>query len=101
MEKVSVSELKANLSKYLARVSKGGEICVYDRDRAVARLVGLPVRRPTRAEDDERLARLERLGAVTRGAGDAAEFFDESAPLVWPDGESLSSLIIEERRESR
>lgn len=35
MKKASVSELKASLSEYLARVKKGEEVVVTDRDRPV------------------------------------------------------------------
>ncbi len=41
MATVSVSELKAHLSKYLREVRRGGEVQVLDRGRPVARLTGI------------------------------------------------------------
>lgn len=41
MESVSVSELKAQLSRYLRRVREGGEVQIVDRGKPVARLVGV------------------------------------------------------------
>ncbi len=40
MDSVSVSELKAQLSRYLRRVREGGEVQIVDRGKPVARLVG-------------------------------------------------------------
>lgn len=36
---VGVRELKANLSEYLARASRGEEVVVTDRNRPIARLI--------------------------------------------------------------
>ena len=47
MSTVSISELKANLSRYLREVRRGGEVQVLDRGAPVARLV------PAAATDDE------------------------------------------------
>jgi prevent-host-death family protein len=57
MERVGVRELKASLSRYLARVREGETIEVTDRGRPVARIV--PVGIP------EDLARLMAEGKVT------------------------------------
>ncbi len=39
MKEAEVSELKAHLSEYLARVRKGETIVVYDRKTPIARLI--------------------------------------------------------------
>ena len=39
MKTVRIADLKNNLSRHLARVRRGGEITVYDRDTPVARIV--------------------------------------------------------------
>jgi prevent-host-death family protein len=41
MTTVSVSELKAHLSRYLREVRRGGEVQVLDRGRPVAGLTGV------------------------------------------------------------
>ena len=58
MQTAMVSELKAKLSGYLARVRRGATITVCDRQTPIARLVplendagGLEVREPTEPDD--------------------------------------------------
>jgi antitoxin (DNA-binding transcriptional repressor) of toxin-antitoxin stability system len=46
MKAINVTELKANLSKYLRLASKGGRIIVKDRDEPIAQL-GPPESAPT------------------------------------------------------
>lgn len=45
MKQANVSELKAHLSEYLARVRRGESLTVYDRQTPIARLV--PLDQPT------------------------------------------------------
>ena len=85
---VSVSDLKANLSRYLREVRRGGEIQVTDRGTPVARLV------PPAEPEDERLSRLIKLGVLRAGQGDAAAVLDEP-PLDIPT--SLSEALADER----
>lgn len=75
---VSISELKANLSRYLREVRRGGEVQVLDRGAPVARLV------PATAEDDEGIReRLVGSGLLRPGKGAAAAILDEP-PVVLP-----------------
>jgi prevent-host-death family protein len=61
---VSVSELKAQLSKYLRLVRQGEVVLVRDRNRVVARVEGAG---PTSLRDDDaRLGRLEEAGVIRR-----------------------------------
>jgi prevent-host-death family protein len=74
MQTVSVSELRAHLSRYLRDVQRGGEVQVLDRGRPVARLVGLaPDAAATR--DDER-EHLVRAGVLRAGTGDSGYLLD-------------------------
>lgn len=69
MRTVSVSELKAHLSKFLREVRRGGEIQVLDRGVPVARLTnaGSPSGR-----DDQRRRRLVSAGILRAGSGRVA-----------------------------
>ena len=60
---VSISDLKANLSRYIREVRRGGKVQVLYRGEPVARLV------PVTASDDERLSRSRALpGAGAAGS---------------------------------
>lgn len=87
---MSVSELKANLSRYLREVRRGGELQVTDRGTPVARLV------PPAEPEDEHLSRLIKLGVLRAGQGDAAAVLDEP-PLQIPT--SLAEALAEERED--
>lgn len=87
---VSVSDLKANLSRYLREVRRGGEIQVTDRGTPVARLV------PAVQTDDAHLSRLVTSGVLRAGQGDAADVLDEP-PLQIPT--SLSAALAAERED--
>jgi len=68
MKGVSVSQLKAHLSRYLREVRRGGEILVLDRGAPVARLTQ-PGRTEAGDSDDDRRQRLARAGVLRAGAG--------------------------------
>jgi prevent-host-death family protein len=78
MTRVSITELKAQLSRYLREVRRGGEVQVLDR--------GVPVARITRVEssgqegEQERRQRLVEAGIVRPGAGGMASVV-ERPPL--------------------
>jgi prevent-host-death family protein len=90
---VSVSDLKANLSRYLREVRRGGEVQVLDRGVPVARLVG--VGRAPRAEADRR-DRLVRGGLLRPGAADAAKVLARP-PLALPT--RITAALDEERAD--
>ena len=91
MSTVSISELKANLSRYLREVRRGGEVQVLDRGAPVARLV------PAAATDDEGIReRLIGTGLLRPGNGAAAAILDEPT-LVLPV--SVSEALIEDRAD--
>ena len=91
MSTVSISELKANLSRYLREVRRGGEVQVLDRGAPVARLV------PVAASDGEGIRqRMIATGLVRPGNGAAAAILDEPA-LGLPV--SVSEALIEDRTD--
>ena len=92
MRTVSVSDLKANLSRYLREVKRGDEVQVLDRGVPVARLV------PLSQGPGLETARWERLvadGVLRAGTGDASFVLDQP-PLVIP-GLDLSGAVHDER----
>lgn len=95
MQTVSVSELKAHLSRYLRDVRRGGEVQVLDRGRPVARLVGLASEPAT--PDDEERERLVRAGVLRAGTGGSA-FLLETPPL---ELDTALSGALQEDREDR
>ena len=89
MRTASVTELKANLSRYLREVRRGGEVEVLDRGAPVARLV------PPAAGGDGRVReRLIGAGLLKPGTGTAAAVL-QSRPLALPV--SLSEALAEDR----
>ena len=91
MTTVSISELKANLSRYLREVRRGGEVQVLDRGAPVARLV------PAATTDDEgSRERLIGAGLLRPGSGAAAAVLDEPT-LVLPV--SVSEALSDDRMD--
>ena len=94
MKTVSVSELKAHLSRFLREVRRGSEIQVLDRGVPVARLVPLP---PSGAGADEgHRRRLIGSGLVRGGTGEVSKIL-ETEPLELPV--SLVDALSEERED--
>ena len=98
MKKVAkVSELKASLSKYLARVKAGEEVVVTERGKPIAKLVPLPF------EEDspvERMNQLARRGVITLPKGKLPEDFLDR-PLPEDPGDTVLEALLEDRREGR
>lgn len=90
MSTASVSELKADLSRYLREVRRGGEVEVLDRGVPVARLV------PPAGGDDGVRARLIGAGLLKPGKGNAAAIL-QSPPLALPV--SLSEALADDRAD--
>ena len=91
MSTASVSELKANLSRYLREVRRGGEVEVLDRGAPVARLV------PPAAESAAGVReRLIGAGLLRPGKGNVAAIL-QSPPLALPV--SLSEALAEDRAD--
>ena len=93
MTTTSISDLKANLSRYLRVVRRGGEVQVLDRGTPVARLV------PPTANDDEGVReRLIANGILRPGKGSAVTILDKP-PLALPV--NLSEALAEDRTDRR
>lgn len=92
MRTVSVSELKAHLSRYLRDVRRGGEVQILDRGRPVARLVSFT---PEASGPDDHLRdRLVRAGILRAGTGNSAFLLDTTLAEVRAD---LRSTLQEDR----
>lgn len=82
MRAVSISKLKAHLSRYLREVRNGGEVQILDRGVPVARLVGL---HEAEVGDVERRDRLIRAGILRPATVEAASS-RQRQPLELPRG---------------
>ncbi|MQA76521.1 MAG: type II toxin-antitoxin system prevent-host-death family antitoxin [Solirubrobacterales bacterium] len=93
MTSAAISELKAKLSEYLARVRAGEQVLITDRGRPVARIVPVGERAP-------HLADLERRGLLRAPSARLADDFFKRPRPVDAEGATRAALI-EERREGR
>jgi prevent-host-death family protein len=89
MTTASISELKANLSRYVNEVRRGGEVQVLDRGMPVARLVPAAP-----GNDPKALDRLVSRGLIRPGKGDPAAVLKEP-PLELPV--SILDALLEDR----
>ncbi len=92
MRSARVSELKASLSSYLARVKRGEEVVVTERGKPIAKLI--PIGNDDLG-DGSRLAALERLGVIRRGTAKLPTEFWKRARPPDPDGHALSFLLAD------
>lgn len=88
MKTASVTELKAQLSRYLRMVRRGSEVQILDRGVPIARLVAITA---ANSADSERLERLARAGIVRRGTGQLGWLLDEP-PIPAPQAKLVESL---------
>ncbi|MYC88558.1 MAG: type II toxin-antitoxin system Phd/YefM family antitoxin [Gemmatimonadales bacterium] len=91
MASVSISALKANLSRYLRHVRRGGEVQILDRGVPVARLTA-----PEPGGDDAVRDRLVADGLLRPRAGPAASILD-TPPVELPT--SISPALAEDRSD--
>lgn len=91
MTTVSISELKAGLSRYLREVRRGGEVQVLDRGKPVARLVA-----PAVEDDDVLRARLISAGVIRPGKGGMARLLEKPPLALDLD---LSEALAEDRAD--
>jgi antitoxin (DNA-binding transcriptional repressor) of toxin-antitoxin stability system len=95
MKEAKISEVKDQLSRFLALVRRGETVRILDRDTPVAMIVPLP--RAAGAGDDAVLLQLERKGLVQRGSGRIPREILRSEP----SGKSAGVLqaLLDEREE--
>jgi antitoxin (DNA-binding transcriptional repressor) of toxin-antitoxin stability system len=97
MKSVNVAELKNRLSHYLRLVRRGEPILVRDRDQVIARIE--PAGETGAAGTDaERLAALERKGAIRRARGRIDAELLAQRPKARAD---VVSALLREREEGR
>ncbi len=103
MKKAKIAELRNGLSRYLDHVRAGGSVIVYDRDTPIAAIIPLKKAKAVSKQDrdEERLARLERKGAIRRGTGDLAEWFKTHKPIEIPGGAGVLQALLDERESGR
>lgn len=99
MKKAKIAELRNGLSRYLDHVRAGGSVIVYDRDTPIAEIVPMTrgKNRSKKDLDEERLARLERRGAIRRGTGDFGEWLKTHKPIKIPGGAGVVEALLEDR----
>lgn len=96
MKQAKISDVKNNLSRYLALVRKGEVVRILDRDVPVAQLVPILHGRGRAPVGVEGLAEMERKGLIRRGSGKVvAEILDKDPPGK-PCG--VLDALLEERR---
>jgi len=106
MNVVNIAHLKNNLSRHLARVRRGGEITVYDRDTPVARIVpfvpGATPATPGATDTADRVADLVRQGVLSPGDPRAvASWLETRRPIQLPVGSpGAVEVLVEMRRKS-
>ncbi len=91
MTSVSMTDLKANLSRYIREVRQGGEIEVLDRGTPVA-----VITKPPKPSGNQAVEEMIRAGVLSRGDGCAREILKK--PLIDLNA-SLSDAIIEDRED--
>ncbi len=96
MKKATITETKNRLSALIDAVKAGETILILDRGRPVAKLVPIA---DLEADDDARLARLERAGLVRRAAKPGPPKLPP--PMKLPKGVSVLGALLEEREEGR
>ena len=95
MKSVNVAELKNRLSHYLRLVRRGEAILVRDREQVIARLEPAGDAAAS-VSDAERLAALERKGAIRRARGRVDAELLERRPRVKAD---VVAALLAEREE--
>lgn len=94
MKKVSISELKNQLSAYLQSVRGGETVVVYDRNRPVAR-----IDRVADEDDDDRIAQLQRAGQLAPPVDPLPlDLLRSPAPRATA---SVLDALLEEREDGR
>ena len=88
--RVAIHELKAGLSRYLARVKAGEVIEITSHNKPIARLVGMPISAPPG------IAQLLASGAASWSGGKPTPV-PVQLPAARSGVKSLSEMVIEDR----
>ncbi len=96
MKEAKISEIKNQLSRYLALVRNHGEVVrILDRNVPVAQIVPITTRTSGRGVGSEALLVLERKGLIRRGTGVLDREILETDPPGKPAG--VLQALLEER----
>jgi prevent-host-death family protein len=95
VKEAQISELKNQLSRYLAFVRKGEVVRIVDRNRPVAQIVPIAQAVEGRPVGTEALAEMERKGLIRRGTHRLAPEILDSDPPGQPVG--VLAALLEER----
>jgi antitoxin (DNA-binding transcriptional repressor) of toxin-antitoxin stability system len=101
MKSVKISELKNNLSRFLAYVKRGGTVRVFDRETPIADLTPCVAHATDPGDDgaEALLQALERDGIVQRGTGKLpADFLKRKLPKAKA---SVLRALLDERKDGR
>jgi antitoxin (DNA-binding transcriptional repressor) of toxin-antitoxin stability system len=96
VKEAKISELKDQLSRYLALVRQGEVIRILDRDVPIAQIVPITTAAEGRAVGSEALLDLERKGLIRRGTGRIPREILEKDPPGRPAG--VLEALLDERR---
>lgn len=96
MKEAHISEVKNQLSRYLALVRKGEIVRILDRQRPVAQIVPISHATEGRTVGVEALAEMERKGLIRRGTGRIDREILEADPPGKPAG--VLEALLEERK---
>jgi antitoxin (DNA-binding transcriptional repressor) of toxin-antitoxin stability system len=99
MKIASISQTKNQLSALIDAVKQGETVLIMDRDLPVARLE--PVQSSEFADDEGRILRLERAGALRRAKVKLKPTSIWGAPVKLPEGVSVLQALLEERETGR
>jgi prevent-host-death family protein len=99
MAAAKLSDVKNDLSRYVARARRGERIRILVRGVPVAEIGPIDSAREGDDEEEARLADLERRGIIRRGSGRVEAGILKPGPR--PRGRATSDLLIEERRSGR
>ena len=94
MTSVSVSELKANLSRYLREVRRGGEFQVLDRGEPIAWLKPTDWSPSSEEEEEAAIAKLIADGVLRAGKGRCDQILTQPRLNL---GVSIVEALLEDR----
>jgi len=97
MKSAAVSQLKATLSEFLARVKAGEEVLVTERGKPIAKIVPL---RTGEAPVSPRLAELAKVGLIRLGSGKLPRGFWKLPRPQDRQGAGVE-MLLRERAERR
>jgi antitoxin (DNA-binding transcriptional repressor) of toxin-antitoxin stability system len=95
VRQAKISQVKNQLSRYLALVRQGETIRILDRDVPIAQIVPIRAASGSGGVDAEALAEMERKGLIRRGSGKLDKEILSRDPPGKPSG--VLQALLEER----